>query len=268
MVAGATSAPAASVQFNGNTYYIVNGNNPNLNTGNKVCASVGKQFLGYKSINTNGVCQVAHPTARTLVSVNGSKAGFYCNGAPQQGLACAAYKNTCEVCPNCNLNEAADGNQSITQHFAEMYVWCGTASSSSSSRMTGAYGVPTLPMRASSARSLSLPKSSSRFTLPTSSARFSLPTSSARFTIPGTSSAAATGKVSCTFSQKPLKKVTCAAYQAANTFCVIAMQSTKAYSTMCQENGSVVCVLPCSAPGSQNLKTCAYGGYKVGSCSK
>jgi hypothetical protein len=85
-----TSAAATprSIVFNGNTYYVVDGNNTALDSGNEVCAAVGKKFNSYKSINTNGVCKALHPNAKEVTSVNGSKAGFYCNGLPLTGLAC------------------------------------------------------------------------------------------------------------------------------------------------------------------------------------
>ncbi len=129
----ASAAPAASVKFNGNTYYKVEGNNKAMDTGDEVCKSIGQSCIGFKSINTNSICKLFHPNAKEITSFNGSKAGFYCDGAPQKGLACAPYKNTCQVCPNCNLNEAASCSTPIGDHFREMYVWRGKASSSAKS---------------------------------------------------------------------------------------------------------------------------------------
>lgn len=245
LVASAGAATPRSVVFNGNTYYVVNGNDPKMDTGDEVCGSIGKVFDSYKSINTNGICKLLHPNARELTSVNGSKAGFYCNGAPQQGIACAPNKNTCQVCPACNLNEAASGNSPIGQHFAEMYVWCkvkGAAAASSKKATT--YGP--LPM----------PKSASK-----SSARRSVARSSA-----AKSSAPSQNRITCTFTQKPLKRVTCAAYKAADNYCVTVMQSVSAKSIACSETGNVVCSIPCNAQGIQNFRQCAFGGVKSGSC--
>src|SRR5436305_170377 len=85
------SAAVQSMVFNGHTYYKVNAADPNMNTGNKVCAAVAKACIGYTAGNVN-VCKMFHPTASVLTSVNGSKSAFYCDGAPQQGIACANRK--------------------------------------------------------------------------------------------------------------------------------------------------------------------------------
>ena len=240
LAASASMAAPKSVVFNGNTYYVVNGNDPAMDTGDEVCASIGKVFDSYKSINTNSICKLLHPTAREMTSVNGSKAGFYCNGAPQQGIACAPNKNTCQVCPACNLNEAAAGNSAIGQHFAEMYVWCKVkGAAAASSKKANTYGP--LPM----------PKSASK-----SSARRSV----------ARSSAPSQNDIRCTFTQKPLKRVTCAAYKAADNYCVTVMQSISAKSVQCSETGNVVCAIPCTAPGIRNFRQCAFGGVKSGSC--
>ncbi|MBI5156361.1 hypothetical protein HZA45_03765 [Candidatus Peregrinibacteria bacterium] len=245
LAASASMAAPRSVVFNGNTYYVVNGNDPKMDTGDEVCASVGKVFDSYKSINTNAICKLLHPNARELTSVNGSKAGFYCNGAPQQGIACAPNKNTCQVCPACNLNEAAAGNSAIGQHFAEMYVWCRVkGAAASSSKKANTYGP--LPM----------PKSASKASV----RRIVTRSSAAR------SSAPSRNSITCTFSQQPLKKVTCGAYKAADTYCALVMQSTYAKSILCQDIGKVVCSIPCTAPGIQNFRQCAFGGVKSGSC--
>lgn len=224
------AATPKKVVFNGNTYYVVDGNNTALDSGNEVCGAVGMVFDSYKSINTTGVCKALHPTAKEVVSVNGSKAGFYCNGLPQKGLACEKFKNTCQVCPACNLNAAADGNQTIGSQFAEMYVWCkpkAVSSVAKSSAKAGTYGA------------LPLPK---------------------------TSSSATGNSVTCTFPQKPLKRVTCGAVKAADTYCVTTMGSNLAKAIACSDTGNVVCSLPCSAPGASNLKQCAFGGTKSGNC--
>ncbi|MDO8625115.1 MAG: hypothetical protein Q7R47_03460, partial [Candidatus Diapherotrites archaeon] len=124
--AGNAITPNASspYTYNGKTYYIVSGGNPAMNTGTKVCASVGKTCVGYTA-NTNAVCQYFHPTASVTTSVNGSKAGFYCNGPPQTGLACGASYNNCQVCPACNVNATCD--EDIGGLFREMYVECAGA---------------------------------------------------------------------------------------------------------------------------------------------
>jgi hypothetical protein len=120
--AGSVLAAVQHYEYNGRDYYIVDGNNPNLNSGNRVCTSVGKTCYGYTDLDTN-VCKYFHPSASVIQSYNGSKSGFYCNGTPQTGLACAPYKNNCQVCPACNVN--ADCNFQIGGLFREMYVDCG-----------------------------------------------------------------------------------------------------------------------------------------------
>ncbi len=240
LFAANVAAAPLSVQFNGNTYYLVNGNDPKMDTGDEVCASIKMKCVGYKSINTNSICKLFHPNAKELVSVNGSKAGFYCNGAPQTGLACGKMMNTCQVCPACNLNEAETCSQPIGKHFREMYVWCGTGASSSSA------------------------KSSSKMYGPLPLAKTSSSRSSSRRSVSSTSSSVA--GVNCTFSQSPLKKVTCSAPRAADNYCVTVMQSAFAKATSCSETGNVVCSVPCTAPNAANITRCAFGGVKSGGC--
>ncbi len=245
---GTGSAAVPSVQLNGNTYYAVNGNNPAMDTGDEVCKSMNMKCVGYKSVNTNAICKLFHPTAKELVSVNGSKAGFYCNGAPQQGLACAKMKNTCEVCPACNLNEAETCSQPIGQHFAEMYVWC---EPNAPTGQNSTKGPPKLPV---------VNKSSVR----------SIAASSVRSMPPGQDPRIGTypGKVICEFYQmtnpgdyaKSNKKLaTCAAYKAADHYCTIAMQSQYARAERCDEHGIIICSNPCSPPAYQvPISNCAF----------
>ena len=115
------SAQLPSYTYNGKTYYIVSADNPGRNTGKEVCASVGKTCVGY-TVFTNDVCKYFHPSASATTSVNGSKAGFYCNGPPQTGLACGSSYNNCQVCPACNVNVTCD--EEIGGLFREMYVEC------------------------------------------------------------------------------------------------------------------------------------------------
>ncbi len=227
------SPTPSMLTIHGKTYYVVKANDVNMNSGDKVCASHGLTCVGYKTYGTNDVCKAFHPTAATMVSVNGSKAGFYCDGAPQQGLACEGIRNTCEVCPACNENRDCSTDLTALNQIREAYVECsgGAASDTPTSSSGVSSGTPT-PSVISAASMASLgPK-----------------------------------KISCSFSQKPLKKVTCGAVKAADTFCVTVMQSISAYATLCQDNGSVVCAIPCTAPGIQNLKQCAAGGVMTGSC--
>ncbi len=211
----------SSVKIGAKTYYKVLSTDATLNTGNKVCAAVGKSCIGYTNHGSNAVCTAFHPTAKNVKSVNGSKAGFYCNGAPQKGLACEKMKDTCQVCPTCNVN--ADCGTDISQQFREMYVECGA----------------TLPKSSS-------PKSSST-------------SSSTKNPAPQGSVGPYPGKLACDFYQTAMKKVTnCKAVGVANNFCVIAMQSRLAKAVECKENGRIVCTIPCPTKGAATLQQCAY----------
>ncbi|MDO8646941.1 MAG: hypothetical protein Q7R70_00810 [Candidatus Diapherotrites archaeon] len=113
---------------NGKTYCVVSSTDSSKNTGNKVCKSFGKTCVGYTDFS-NESCKSFHPTASATTSVNGSKAGFYCNGPPQTGLACEKAANNCQVCPACNVN--ADCDYDISGFFREMFVECSSGDSSS-----------------------------------------------------------------------------------------------------------------------------------------
>jgi hypothetical protein len=233
----ATSASAlpGTYLYKGKTYVMVSATDRSANTGNKACAAIGMKCVGYTAFN-NDVCKAFHPRARTLVSVNGSKAGFFCDGAPQRGLACERAKNTCQVCPACNVNVDCTTDITSMNQFRETYAECAKvvvkSSSSksvpkrmlSSSKKTG-YGAPKLP--------------------PAGSTIGNFP-----------------GKKVCEFYQatppgQPVratkKLVTCAAYKAGDTFCALVMGSRLAKAEKCEENGIVVCSVPCSV----NILRCA-----------
>ena len=173
----------ASVTSGGKTYHLVSGTNAGMDSGNEVCASMGQRCVGYTSLGTNAVCKLFHPNAKELVSLNGSKSGFYCNGAPQKGAACEKTKDTCQVCPTCNVN--ADCAWSVGSQYREMYVECAPLLSQ------GMYGPLVLPHAAApvsirpAARS-SRPKSSVRSSAPRSSARSSARASAPRSAVPST----------------------------------------------------------------------------------
>lgn len=266
------SAAPNSVNVNGRIYYIVNGNDPKMDTGAEVCASVGKICKEYGTIATNAVCVKFHPTSRAMSLLDGSSAEFFCDGAPQTGVCGNPnMKNVCGVCPKCNLNEASTCNQPIGGHFREMYVECLTPkvrhSSSSSKR--------------SSKRSSSSRRSSSRPSSSSSSSRRSViytpPTRGGQYgplPLPGRTPGGQDprigqhpGKVVCEFYQmtnpgdyaKSNKKlVTCAAYKAADHFCTIAMQSQHARAERCDEHGIIICSNPCDPPTYQlPIQRCA-----------
>ena len=76
------------------------------------------------------------------------------------------------------------------------------------------------------------------------------------------------GNVVCEFYQTTLpsdpvksnhKHATCAAYKAADHFCVIVMQSQYARAAKCEEQGIIVCTNPCKPPTYQlPIKQCAF----------
>ncbi len=223
------NAAATSVTVDGKTYYIVKGNDKTMDTGKEVCASVGMRCVGYQNLSSNAVCKKLHPTAKQVTGVNGSKNGFYCNGLPQKGLACEKALNTCMVCPNCNLNATCD--TAIGGLYNEMYVTCIADRASSKS---------------SSSRRIVTRKTYS------------------------VSSVAKTTGLSCSFSQGgALVRTTCNVAGAANNFCVTAMGLANARALSCAQNGLVVCNVPCTTPGIQNLKRCPAGATTAaptGSC--
>ena len=222
LVGTAFAATPASVTVGGKTYYKVSAGTTQ-NTGTKVCTAVGKACIGYTNLASNNVCKAFHPTAKSLGSVNGSKAGFYCDGAPQTGLACAKYKNTCEVCPTCNVN--ADCTFDVSGLFREMYVECGTAAKSSSSSARSVIPAP---------KPVVLP--------PPTSPIGSYP-----------------GSIACDYYQAKKKVVSCKVYKAADTFCTIAMQSRFAKAAECTDGGRIICTKPCvTNPKEVMISQCAY----------
>lgn len=63
----------------------------------------------------------------------------------------------------------------------------------------------------------------------------------------------------CEFYQINKKHVTCAAYKAADTFCVLVMQHKDARAVSCEEKGMIVCKLPCKTQQTYIVPTrCAF----------
>lgn len=103
----------------GRHYYKVT-TDPNLNTGNKVCASLGLKCIGYTDKTLNS-CIAFHPDALNSSDYDGANAGFYCNGPPEQGV-CGREHNSCHICPQCNTN--MDCNTQAGTLYREMFVEC------------------------------------------------------------------------------------------------------------------------------------------------
>jgi len=112
--------PPQPVPFNGKSYYVVNAADPDRNTGRKACNKVGKRCVGFTAAST-GVCKYFHPSAVEATIADGSSAGFYCDGPPQQG-ACGQRANTCAACPSCAVN--ADCDTDVSPLYRELYVEC------------------------------------------------------------------------------------------------------------------------------------------------
>jgi hypothetical protein len=258
-VAFAFSAEAApqSYTYNGRDYYVVNGNDPAADTGAEVCASAGRTCVGYTGF-TNDICKNFHPRASATESVNGSKAGFYCDGAPQKGLACETAKNNCQVCPACNVN--ADCSTQIGTQFREMYVECSGPSTISASstplsmRLSSWWGgirsslanrlAPFIQQLRTNLTALLVKKVKVVVTNPDGTT---------------TSADVPSDSMVCEFYQTNKKLVSCGAVKAADTFCTQAMQSRFAKAALCQENGIIVCSNPCDPPEAQvKPKQCAF----------
>ena len=122
-------AAPKSAEYNGRTYYAVNSADASEDSGNEVCAKLGKTCAGYTAYSTE-VCKKLHPDAAVTSGVDGSKAGFYCNGAPQGGV-CGRMSNTCNICPACNVN--VECSEQIGGLFREMYVECSGSEKASES---------------------------------------------------------------------------------------------------------------------------------------
>lgn len=116
----ATKNADGSFSLGAKKYYVVHGNDRSKDTGNEVCAAAGKTCVGYTDLTT-AVCLAAHPGAQVTSDFDGSKAGFYCDGAPQGGV-CAKEANTCHICPACDLN--MDCAMEVGVLYNETYVEC------------------------------------------------------------------------------------------------------------------------------------------------
>jgi hypothetical protein len=114
------SGDISSVDYNGKTYYVVKSTIPSLDSGDEVCAAVGKECVGY-NFKTQHVCKKIHPNANVVMSYSGDLTGTYCDGAPQNEI-CSSLRDTCLVCPACTNSVTC--YQSIAGLYREMYVEC------------------------------------------------------------------------------------------------------------------------------------------------
>ncbi|HEY4509746.1 MAG TPA: hypothetical protein VJC15_02040 [Candidatus Paceibacterota bacterium] len=253
-----------AVEYNGKTYHVVTSEDPAMNTGKEVCALLGAQCVGYTGF-TNDICKKANPSAATKSDMNGSKAGFYCDGAPQGGV-CANEQNTCHICPNCNVN--ADCETQIGDLYREMYVECSGGTSAiaipikeSSSFWRNIFDVPGRwwgSFRDAVARTFDLFRDKlGRLTMKQIkhvTIQVQGPAGTVSADIPEDSYV-------CEFYQQNKKLATCGALAAADHFCVEAMQSRFATAALCQDNGIIICSNPCTTNPAQIMpKQCAFDG--------
>jgi hypothetical protein len=258
-------AKLQSVTSDDKTYYIVDASNPDMNTGNKVCAAAGAKCVGYTDFTTNA-CKAAHKNAAIKSDANGSKAGFYCDGAPQGGV-CANEKNTCHICPNCNVNATCETQ--IGDLYREMYVECSggevvaAADPTNSDKITGKWkNFMNIPgrwwgiMRSTVARSFDEYRKKLAV-LVAQQVKYG------KITVQGPNGNvevnAPVDSLICEFYQNNKKLVTCGALAAADQFCVTAFGSRFAKAELCQEDGVIICSKPCvTNPTEVKPKMCAF----------
>ena len=93
---------------------------PNFDTGNEVCASVGMVCVGYTE-PSDAVCQLFHPDAGRTFSTTGDPSAVYCDGPPQEGI-CGSLFNDCHACPTCEVGFGCA--EEIGSLYREMFVEC------------------------------------------------------------------------------------------------------------------------------------------------
>ncbi|MDO8558132.1 MAG: hypothetical protein Q7S09_03005 [bacterium] len=255
-------AEPQSVPYNGKTYYVVTSQDATMDSGNEVCVALGKTCVGYTAL-TSDVCMATHPGAAKKSDMNGSKAGFYCDGAPQGGV-CGNEKNTCHICPNCNVN--ADCATQIGDLYREMYVEC-TPGDEVVEVVKPAGGTKNLwnvpgrwwgSFRSTVARAFDFFREKlARLTIKQEkhvTVKVQGPQGTVETDVPVDSYV-------CEFYQQNKKLVTCGALAAADHFCVTAMDSRFATAVLCQDNGLVVCAKPCKTnPQELKPQRCAFDG--------
>lgn len=239
LLAQPVNALSGPKEYQGRQYYAVTSVNPTEDTGSKVCAKAGLKCVGYTALTTD-VCQAFHPDARLTQGVDGSKSGFYCDGAPQQGK-CGTEKNSCDICPACNVN--ADCDFVVKDLFREMYVECANDTAGAPQAIAPSYKSSFFDLIRSFLASLS-----SRF-----GSLFSRGVVVKTIQVgpyPGT--------WGCEFLQSPWPGVNkhlvaCTAPMAADNYCKLVLTSQYAKAEVCDDNGLVVCSNPCKAPVAQQI---------------
>lgn len=255
--AGLAYAKPQQVTSGGKTYYVVASTDQAIDSGAEVCASMGKQCIGYTGFS-NDACKKVHADAATKSDMNGSKAGFYCDGSPQGGV-CASEVNTCHVCPNCNVGVTCD--ESIGGLYREMYVECSSSDDTIAvpARWRSVFSFPGRwwsGMRDTVARAFDRYREIlGRLTMVTVKhvvIQVQGPNGTVSADIPEDS-------LVCEFYQTNKKLVTCGALAAADQFCVTAFDSRFATAALCQDNGIIICSKPCTTdPQELKPQRCAF----------
>ena len=269
-VVGFAHGVPQQVSEGGKTYYVVSAVDPTHDSGAEVCALVGKSCVGYTAFTTNA-CKQAHPSAASKSDMNGSKAGFYCDGSPQGGV-CAREQNTCHICPTCNVNATCETQ--IGDLYREMYVECspgGEEAQTASSTVkvaTAGGSIWSIPGRWWSGFRDVVARSFDRFR--TILGRLTQVTVKKHAVIqdqgPNGSVSADIPQDSyvCEFYQKNKKLAICGALAAADHFCVTAMDSRFATAALCQDDGLIVCSNPCKTNPAQVMPNrCAFDGDRA-----
>jgi hypothetical protein len=236
--------------YQGKEYYVVTSTDATEDTGNEVCAKVGRTCIGY-TVETTDVCKQVHPNAATTSSMDGDKSGVYCNGAPQTNI-CATKSDTCHECPQCT--NTVDCATPIGNLYREMYVECGEE--------TEVSFVQNIINAIQSFFSQIFSGIMSFF----GQGIQNITTITKTVTI-----GPYPDQWACDFYQIPFpgvnkKHVSCpyetpgaAVNDAANEFCRTVMNSAWATAAMCDENGIIVCVHPCeTTPAHIIPQRCAF----------
>lgn len=256
---GVAYAKPQSVTHGGKTYYVVTSTDSAVDTGTEVCASMGKQCLGYTG-KSNDICKRLHKDAGTKSDSNGSSAGFYCNGAPQGGV-CANEINTCHICPNCNVGVTCD--ERIGGLYREMFVEC---TPDEPTKLTGVWkNFMEIPGRWWGMLRSTVQRSFDEYRKKLAVLTQQLVIKHAKIQVQGPNGTVEADipvdSLVCEFYQQNKKLATCGAVGAADAFCVQAFGSRFATAALCQDNGVIVCSKPCTTnPQEVKPTRCAFDG--------
>ena len=242
------TAPPQVYNYLGREYYVVSSEDPTGDTGNEVCAKVGKICIGYTD-ETDSVCRFFHTDARISSSMDGDRAGVYCDGPPQTGV-CANKYRYCHTCPDCT--NTVDCATPIGNLYHEMFVECGDVPEPKPSFFSGFFSTITGFFTQLFARLAALFRGGGFTPQPGQPGITILQNRTIIETI-----GPYPDKWACEFFQIPWpgvnkKHVSCpyetpgaAINDAANGFCRTVMGSMHAEAAVCNENGLIVCIHPC-----------------------